>query len=121
MYLFACPGVLSHYRGSGYFRKFANQCGAKYPEAPTRLRKVATLSMALNLKENKMEQLATCLGHDICVHQEFYRLPGSTMHLAKVSKLLMAMDKGQLSDPQGKGWKTSRAILTVTIALINSI
>ncbi|XP_070826723.1 uncharacterized protein [Chaetodon trifascialis] len=106
VYLFARPGVLSHYRGSDCFRKYANQCGAQYPEAltSTRLRKqVATLSTVLNLKENEMDQLATFLGHDIRVHRQFYRLPESTLQLAKVSKLLLAMEKGKLSDLQGKG------------------
>ncbi|XP_039881471.1 uncharacterized protein LOC120729713 isoform X2 [Simochromis diagramma] len=106
VYMFARPGVLSHYRGSDCFRKYANKCGAKYPEAltSTRLRKqVATLSTVLNLKENEMDQLATFLGHDIRVHREFYRLPESTLQLAKVSKLLIAMEKGKLSDLQGKG------------------
>ncbi|XP_036961817.1 uncharacterized protein LOC119023775 isoform X4 [Acanthopagrus latus] len=106
VYLFARPGVFSHYRGSDCFRKYAKQCGAKYPEAltSTRLRKqVATLSTVLNLKENEMDQLATFLGHNIRVHREFYRLPESTLQLAKVSKLLIAMEKGKLSDLQGKG------------------
>lgn len=106
VYLFARPGALSHFRGSDCFRKYANQCGAKNPEAltSTRLRKqVATLSTVLNLKENEMDQLASFLGHDIRVHREFYRLPESTMQLAKVSKLLIAMEKGRLSDLQGKG------------------
>lgn len=106
VYLFARPGGLSHYRGSDCFHKYANQSGAKNPEAltSTRLRKqVATLSTVLNLKENEMDQLATFLGHDIRVHREFYHLPESTQQLAKVSKLLIAMEKGRLSDLQGKG------------------
>lgn len=106
VYMFARPGALSYYRGSDCFRKYANQCGAKNPEAltSTRLRKqVATLSTVLNLKENEMDQLASFLGHDIRVHREFYRLPESTLQLAKVSKLLIAMEKGRLSDLQGKG------------------
>jgi len=106
VYLFARPCVLSHYRGSDCFRKFSKLCGAKNPESltSTRLRKqVATLSTVLNLKENEMDQLATFLGHDIRVHREFYRLPESTLQLAKVSKLLIAMEKGRLSDLQGKG------------------
>ncbi|MED6245114.1 hypothetical protein ATANTOWER_031603, partial [Ataeniobius toweri] len=106
VYLFARPGALSHYRGSDCLRKYANQCGAKNPEAltSTRLRKqVATLSTVLNLKKNEMDQLATFLGHDIRIHREFYRLPESTLQLAKVSKLLIAMEKGKLSDLQGKG------------------
>ncbi|XP_030607071.1 uncharacterized protein LOC115795355 [Archocentrus centrarchus] len=106
VYLFARPGALSHYRGSDCLRKYAKQCGAKNPEAltSTRLRKqVATLSTVLNLKENEMDQLATFLGHDVRIHREFYRLPESTIQLAKVSKLLIAMEKGKLSDLQGKG------------------
>ncbi|XP_030270806.1 uncharacterized protein LOC115580511 isoform X2 [Sparus aurata] len=106
VYLFARPGVLSHYRGSDCFRKYAKQCGAKYPEALTSTRfwkQVATLSTVLNLKENEMDQLATFLGHNIRVHRELYRLPESTLQLAKVSKLFMAMEKGKLSDLQGKG------------------
>ncbi|XP_045076268.1 uncharacterized protein LOC121566168 isoform X2 [Coregonus clupeaformis] len=82
------------------------KCGAKNPEAltSTRLRKqVATLSTLLNLKENEMDQLATFLGHDIRVHREFYRLPESTLQLAKVSKLLIAIEKGRLPYLQGKG------------------
>ena len=106
VYMFARPGVLSHYRGSDCFRKYAKQCGAKNPEAltSTRLRKqVATLSTLLNLKENEMDQLATFLGHDIRVHREFYRLPESTLQLAKVSKLLISLEKGRLPYLQGKG------------------
>ncbi|XP_067299454.1 uncharacterized protein [Pseudorasbora parva] len=106
VYLFARPCVLSHYRGSDCFRKYSKRCGAKNPESltSTRLRKqVATLSTVLNLKENEIDQLATFLGHDIRVHREFYRLPENTLQLAKVSKLLIAMEKGRLSDLQGKG------------------
>ncbi|XP_045069612.1 uncharacterized protein LOC121559117 isoform X5 [Coregonus clupeaformis] len=50
-----------------------------------------------------MDQLATFLGHDIRVHREFYRLPESTLQLAKVSKLLIAIEKGRLPYLQGKG------------------
>ena len=106
VYMFARPGVLSHYRGSDCLRKYAKQCGAKNPEAltSTRLRKqVATLSTLLNLKEKEMDQLATFLGHNIRVHREFYRLPESTLQLAKVSKLLISLEKGRLPYLQGKG------------------
>ncbi|XP_035981142.1 uncharacterized protein LOC110368365 isoform X2 [Fundulus heteroclitus] len=106
VYLFARPGALSHYRGSDCLRNYANKCGAKNPDAltSTRLRKqVATLSTVLNLKKNEMDQLATFLGHDVRIHREFYRLPESTLQLAKISKLLIAMEKGKLSDLQGKG------------------
>ena len=115
VYMFARPGVLSHYRGSDCFRKYAKQCGAKNPEAltSTRLRKqVATLSTLLNLKENEMDQLATFLGHDIRVHREFYRLPESTLQLAKYHS-----KKEDCLTCRGKGWMTLRSILKVTFYL----
>lgn len=105
-HLFARPGALSHYRGVDCIRQYAQASGAKYPDAlcSAKLRKqVATLSTVLNLKDNEMDQLANFLGHDIRVHQEFYRLPESTLQLAKISKLLIAMEKGKLPELQGKG------------------
>ncbi|XP_067272563.1 uncharacterized protein [Pseudorasbora parva] len=56
----------------------------------------------MNLKDNELDQLADFLGHDIRVHREYYRLPQSTIQLAKISKLLMAMEKGSVKDIQGK-------------------
>lgn len=50
-----------------------------------------------------MDQLANFLGHDIRIHREFYRLPESTVELAKVSKILLAMEKCRLTEMQGKG------------------
>jgi len=64
-----------------------------------------------------MDQLANFLGHDIRVHREFYRLPESTLQLAKVSKLLMAMEKGKLSDVKGKGLKTLKFTPMVRFSL----
>ena len=55
------------------------------------------------MKENELDQLAGFLGHDIRIHREFYRLPESTLELAKVSKILIAMEKGRLPELQGKG------------------
>ncbi|KAJ4935967.1 hypothetical protein JOQ06_017492 [Pogonophryne albipinna] len=58
--------------------------------------------LVLNLKNNELDQVADFLGHDIRVHQDFYRLPVPTTQLAKISKLLLTMEKGQLSSIQGK-------------------
>ncbi|KAL4000658.1 alpha-tectorin [Sarotherodon galilaeus] len=63
---------------------------------------IATISQVMNLKDNELDQLADFLGHDIRVHREYYRLPQSTIQLAKISKLLMAMEKGSVKDIQGK-------------------
>ncbi|XP_073668156.1 uncharacterized protein [Paramisgurnus dabryanus] len=104
-FLFARPNCLSHYRGQDCIRVFASECGAQHPEflRSTHLRKhVATLSQVLNLKNNELDQVADFLGHDIRVHRDYYRLPEATTQLAKISKLLLAMEKGCLPDLQGK-------------------
>ncbi|XP_044059312.1 uncharacterized protein LOC122879369 [Siniperca chuatsi] len=105
VFLFARPRSMSHYRGQDCLRVHASQCGAKHPEhlRSTQLRKhVATLSQVLNLKNNELDQVADFLGHDIRVHRDFYRLPVPTTQLAKISKLLLSMEKGHLSSMQGK-------------------
>ncbi|XP_054898305.1 uncharacterized protein LOC129367697 [Poeciliopsis prolifica] len=69
----------------------------------TKLRKhMATMSKVLNLKDNEMDDLADFLGHDIRVHRQYYRLPEGTLQLAKISKVLLALERGQLSNFKGK-------------------
>lgn len=104
-YMFARPAAKTHLRGSDCLRAFAGACGAKCPKAltSTRLRKhAATLSTVLNMTDTEMDQLANFLGHDIRVHREFYRLPEKTLQLAKVSKLLMALEQGRLAEFHGQ-------------------
>ena len=48
----------------------------------------------LDLKSNELDWLATHLGHNIAVHREFYRLPMNVVEVAKVGKLLTAVEKG---------------------------
>lgn len=101
--MFARPKALTHIRGSDVVRQITQSCGAKQPEAlcSTKLRKhMATMSKILNLKDNEMDNLADFLGHDIRVHRKYYRL--GTLQLAKISKVLMAMERGQLSDFKGR-------------------
>ena len=49
-----------------------------------------------------MDILAGFLGHNIRVHRNFYRLPQETLQLAKVSKILLAYDRGQIASYKGK-------------------
>ncbi|MEQ2213847.1 hypothetical protein XENOCAPTIV_022090, partial [Xenoophorus captivus] len=98
-YLFAIPNCLTHYRGHDTLRKFSEECGAEKPEylRSTKLRKeIATTSQILNLKKNELDQLADFMGHDIAVHRQFYRLSEPTVQHAKISKLLLALEKGKL-------------------------
>ncbi|WP_411686655.1 hypothetical protein, partial [Acinetobacter pseudolwoffii] len=53
------------------------------------------------MTEAEMDQLADFLGHDIRIHREFYRLPNKTLQLAKISKLLIALEQGRVTDFQG--------------------
>ena len=106
-YLFATQNGLGHLRGSDVVRKYSKLCKAKNPEflRATRLRKhVATVSQIMNLQENELDVLAGFLGHDLKTHREYYRLPESTLQVAKVSKLLLKMEKGELGDLAGKGF-----------------
>ncbi|XP_029916232.1 uncharacterized protein LOC115370202 isoform X2 [Myripristis murdjan] len=96
-YVFARQNSKSYLRGSDCLRKYAAASEAKRPETlrSTQLRKhVATLSQIMNLKDNELDQLAKFMGHDIRVHREYYRLTENTLQLAKMSKLLMAIELG---------------------------
>ncbi|XP_053733868.1 uncharacterized protein LOC128766343 [Synchiropus splendidus] len=96
-YVFARQNSKSHLRGSDCLRKYAAVCGAKRPEmlTSTHLRNhVATISQVINLKDNELQCLANFMGHDIHIHREYYRLTENTLELAKMSKLLMAIESG---------------------------
>ena len=60
------------------------------------------MSQVLNLKDSELDQLAKYMGHDIRVHPKFYRLPDDVMQTAKVGKILMAMEKGDMALYKGK-------------------
>ena len=69
----------------------------------TKLQKyIATVSQTTALTEVDMDWLARHLGHDIRVHKEFYCLHESTAELAKVTKLLLAVDAGEIKQMAGK-------------------
>lgn len=103
VYLFARPSALTCYHGSDCLRHFAKVCGAKSPESltSTKLRKqTGTLSQVLNLSNTELDQLiflamiSECTGSSI----DFLR----ALQLAKISKVLMALDQGHLAEFKGK-------------------
>ena len=103
-FLFARPGGETPYRGSDCLRKFAKDSGAEHPEhlTSTKLRKhIATMAQVLNLRENELDLLAGFMGHNLDVHRNFYRLPENTLQVAKISKLLLLMEKGKLQEFKG--------------------
>lgn len=42
------------------------------------------------------------MGHEKSVHNEYYRLPEDTMQLAKVSKVLLRLEKGNIDQCKGR-------------------
>lgn len=94
-YLFAAPHCLSHYRGDECLKRFAEECGAQTPDysRSTQLRKdVATTSRILHLKTSKHPS----------VHRRFYRRSKPTVQWARISRLLLALEKGKLHELRGE-------------------
>ncbi|KAI3376817.1 hypothetical protein L3Q82_000075 [Scortum barcoo] len=60
------------------------------------------MCQVLNLQENESDQLAEFLGHDIRVYRQYYHLPQETLQLTKMSKVLLAVEKGRLSQYKGQ-------------------
>ncbi|XP_045897896.1 uncharacterized protein LOC123965420 [Micropterus dolomieu] len=118
-YLFALPQSAHYLRACDCIRQFFSECAdIKNPQALTsiQLRKhIATLSTVLNLKTTELDQLADFLGHNIAVHRKHYRLPESTLQLAKVSKVLLAMEQGRLGDYKGKSLDEIKVDVNETI------
>jgi len=107
-FLFAVPNnEESSLRASEIVRKMANASGAKNPSAltSTKLRKqVATVAQLLNFNDGDVEQLANFMGHSKDIHKSFYRLPENTFQIAKVSKFLLMMEKGEADQYRGKNF-----------------
>ncbi|KAI4459279.1 hypothetical protein MML48_6g00003767 [Holotrichia oblita] len=92
---------------SGYhvLKKLATKSGVENQElfTSTRLRKqIATVLQVMNVNEKEMEQFATFMGHTKKTHETYYRLPQEIYQTAKVSKLLMAINKGKGAEYSGK-------------------
>jgi len=99
-YLFATKSHQdSHYTAGVVLKNIAIKAGAKCPEniCGTKLRKhVATMVQILNLRENELDSVATYMGHDIHAHRQYYRQPEEATQLAKDSKMLLLMEKGNI-------------------------
>ena len=106
-YVFAATskGSLEHIRGHDVLRHFSKECGAKDPALlrSTKLRKhLATMSQVLSLTESELEQVCNYMGHSIKIHRDYYRLPLDVVQTAKVCKILLALEKGDITTFQGK-------------------
>lgn len=80
--------------------KYSKECGAKEPDLirSSRLRKhIATMMQIMDMRDNEIGQLVAFLGHTERTHRELYRLPKDIMMKAKVSKILIKLEKGELN------------------------
>ena len=69
----------------------------------TKLRKyTATVIQMLSLKQYQLEWVAEHLGHNIDIHKDFYRVQEANVELCKVSRLLLAIDAGDMGRWVGK-------------------
>lgn len=94
-----------HIRGHDCLRNLASEAKLSRPDLvnATKLRKyIATVCQIFNLSENETDWLARHLGHDIRVHRDFYRLHDSSVELAKISRILLAVEGGKAHEFSGK-------------------
>ena len=63
---------------------------------------VATISQLVDMNETEMGWLAKHLGHDLQIHKDFYRMQDSTLEMAVVGNLLMAIDEGRAHKFKGR-------------------
>ncbi|KAJ8929701.1 hypothetical protein NQ314_017595 [Rhamnusium bicolor] len=105
-YLFAIPGSKVKWgRGDIAIRNLTKKMRLKNPSAITsnKLRKqIATVMQILNLSKDDVKQFSTFMGHTEKTHEEFYELPVDLYQTAKVSKMLLMIEKGVPVEHKGK-------------------
>ncbi|XP_033211646.1 uncharacterized protein LOC117169394 isoform X1 [Belonocnema kinseyi] len=106
-YVFALPNSRIKWgQGDVALRFLTKEIDLQYPEAMTsnKLRKqIATVAQLLSMSKEEMKQFSKFMGHTEKTHAEFYELPVDIYQTAKVSKLLLTMEKGSLPvEHQGK-------------------
>ncbi len=92
------------YHGRNCIRAFSSLCRAKNPEhlRSVHLHKhIARVFQILNLENDELDHLAELLGHNIRADRDYYRSPEAAVELAKIAKLLLAMEKGSLERFKG--------------------
>ncbi|XP_063755780.1 uncharacterized protein LOC134875235 [Eleginops maclovinus] len=105
-FVFAKPDsspTSTHY-GKSCVNFFSGLCGAKYPIHLRSLHlhmHLARIFQILNLESEELNHLSKLLGHDIRADRDYYRSPEAAVELAKIAKLLLAMEKGSLESFKG--------------------
>ncbi|KAM9741246.1 uncharacterized protein ACNS7B_012415 isoform 1-T1 [Menidia menidia] len=105
-FLFAKPDSSppSHFLGEDCVRSYSRSCQAGDPERLTSARfhkHAARMFQILDMEDDELGQLAKLLGRDVRADREYYQSPEAAAELAKISKLLLAMEKGSLERLEG--------------------
>ena len=95
----------------------------------TKLRKnMATAAQFLNLPQHQRTWAANFLGHDLSVHDKYYRMHTDPVNSAEVTKLLYMVDSSKLEDAYSKNLDTIQPTLedgelydSVSIALFDNL
>ncbi|XP_063400627.1 uncharacterized protein LOC134685111 isoform X2 [Mytilus trossulus] len=78
--------------------------GLKHPENirfPKMRKYFATTVQLFGIKEHELAEVARHMGHELAVHRQYYRLQDDVIELAKVSKLLLAVESGKANAFRG--------------------
>jgi len=74
------------------------------------------------LSEQELQEVARHMGHELAVHRQYYRLQDDVVELAKVSKLLIAVEQGKAHQFAGRSLDdidlTGRSIFVVTFSTV---
>ena len=100
-YFFQTQGGEQFYRSIDVLRKYAEEFKLQDKKVfrSTKLRKyLATAAQFLDLPQNQRVWVADFLGHDLNVHDKYYRMHTDAVNLAKMTKLLYIADKGKVKD-----------------------
>nr|CAI5840136.1 unnamed protein product [Callosobruchus analis] len=113
-YVFATPNSRIKWgKGDVAIRKLTKKIQLENPQAisSNKLRKqIATVMQILNLTKDDIKQFSDFMGHTQKTHEEFYELPVDLYQTAKVSKVLLMMEKGTVP-AEFKGKALSEIIL----------
>lgn len=63
---------------------------------------LATTCQLRNMLNNEFDWLARHMGYDILVHRNYYRLQQDAVELAKISKVLLLIEKGETHKVAGR-------------------
>lgn len=91
--------------GAAVIRKMATKSKVRNVSAitSTKLRKhLATLSQLFDISNSDLQQLSSFMGHTVSVHLNNYKLPDDVYQTAKISKLLLLSEKGNIAQYKGK-------------------